>query len=81
LSYQCENPRILREDICFEKSVSVSQEKLSETVKDVNDKFGDFMQTGGGEISDFFEKITPRVGITAKEFQDLYGYSFCESSS
>ena len=25
-------------------------------MKDVNDKFGDFMQTGGGEMADFFER-------------------------
>ncbi|ENV56470.1 hypothetical protein F951_02168 [Acinetobacter soli CIP 110264] len=55
------------------KSVSVEQDKLSDIMKDVNDKFGDFMQTGGGEMKDFFEKIAPKVGVTAKEFQSLSG--------
>ncbi|OTG94988.1 phage tail protein [Acinetobacter sp. ANC 3832] len=55
------------------KSVGISQEKLGDIMKDVNDKFGDFMQTGGGEMADFFEKIAPKVGITAKEFQGLSG--------
>lgn len=55
------------------KSVSVEQDKLSDIMKDVNDKFGDFMQTGGGEMKDFFEKIAPKVGVTAKEFQGLSG--------
>lgn len=55
------------------KSVMVQQDKLSDIMKDVNDKFGDFMQTGGGEMKDFFEKIAPKVGVTAKEFQGLSG--------
>ena len=55
------------------KTVGVSQEKLGDIMKDVNDKFGDFMQTGGGEMADFFEKIAPKVGVTAKEFQGLSG--------
>lgn len=55
------------------KSVGVSQEKLGDIMKDVNDKFGDYMQTGGGEMADFFEKIAPKVGVTAKEFQGLSG--------
>ncbi|ENV57825.1 hypothetical protein F951_01198 [Acinetobacter soli CIP 110264] len=55
------------------KSVGISQEKLGDIMKDVNDKFGDFMQTGGGEMKDFFEKIAPKVGVTAKEFQGLSG--------
>lgn len=60
------------------KKVSVEQDKLSDVMKDVNDKFGDFMQTGGGEMADFFEKIAPKVGVTAKEFQGLSGPQFLE---
>lgn len=59
-------------------SVGVSQEKLGDIMKDVNDKFGDFMQTGGGEMADFFEKIAPKVGVTAKEFQGLSGPQILE---
>lgn len=55
------------------KKVNVEQDKLSDIMKDVNDKFGDFMQTGGGEMADFFEKIAPKVNVTAKEFQGLSG--------
>lgn len=60
------------------KSVMVEQDKLSDIMKDVNDKFGDFMQTGGGEMADFFEKIAPKVGVTAKEFQGLSGPQILE---
>ncbi|KAK0352189.1 hypothetical protein LTR94_021911 [Friedmanniomyces endolithicus] len=56
----------------------VEQDKLSDIMKDVNDKFGDFMQTGGGEMADFFEKIAPKVGVTAKEFQGLTGPQILE---
>ncbi|MCU4314906.1 hypothetical protein KTH46_07700 [Acinetobacter bereziniae] len=55
------------------KSVMVQQDKLSDIMKDVNDKFGEFMMTGGGEMAEFFEKIAPKVGMTAKEFQGLSG--------
>lgn len=53
--------------------VGVEQEKLSDIMKDVNDKLGDYMQTGGGEMADFFDNIAPKVGVTAKEFQGLSG--------
>ncbi|QUY35619.1 phage tail protein [Acinetobacter junii] len=58
--------------------VNVEQDKLSDVMKDVNDKFGDFMQTGGGEMADFFEKIAPKVNVTAKEFQGLSGPQILE---
>lgn len=43
----------------------ISQEKLSDILKDVNDKFGDFAATGGGPLADFFENIAPKVGLTS----------------
>lgn len=49
----------------------VSQEKLSDILKDVNDKFGDFAATGGGELKDFFENIAPKVGVTIDSFRNL----------
>ena len=55
------------------KTVGVEQDKLSDILKDVNDKVGDFMQTGAGPMADFFENIGPKVGITADMFKDLSG--------
>ncbi|KZE16228.1 hypothetical protein [Sphingomonas hankookensis] len=55
------------------KSVGVESDKLSDIYKDVNDKVGDFMATGGGEMKDFFEKIAPKVGVTAAQFKRLSG--------
>lgn len=49
----------------------VSQEKLSDILKDVNDKFGEFAATGGGELRDFFENIAPKVGVTIDSFKNL----------
>lgn len=49
----------------------ISQEKLADILKDVNDKFGDFTQTGAGPLNDFFENIAPKVGLTADAFADL----------
>lgn len=49
----------------------VDQGKLSDILKDVNDKFGDYAQTGAGPLADFFENIAPKVGLTASAFADL----------
>ena len=39
----------------------------------MNDRVGDFLQTGGGPMADFFENIAPRVGVTADQFARLSG--------
>ena len=49
----------------------IEQDKLSDILKDVNDKFGDFTQTGAGPLADFFEFIAPKIGLTAEAFADL----------
>ena len=51
----------------------VEQEKLADILKDVNDRVGEFMQTGSGEMKDFFENIAPKVGVTADQFARLSG--------
>ena len=61
-------------DLAFAaKSVGVEQDTLADILKDVNDKIGDFVQTGAGPMVDFFEKIGPMVGVTADNFKDLSG--------
>lgn len=52
---------------------NIQQDKVADVLKDVNDRIGDFMQTGGGEMADFFENIAPKVGVTADEFARLSG--------
>ena len=53
------------------KSFGVDQNKLSDILKDVNDKFGDYYTTGAGPLADFFENIAPKIGITADAFKGL----------
>lgn len=55
------------------KSVGFEQDKLGDIFKDVQDKVGDFLQTGGGPLRDFFENIAPKVGVTAENFRNLSG--------
>lgn len=55
------------------KTVGVEQDKLADILKDVNDKVGDFLNTGGGGMADFFEQIAPKVGVTAEQFKNLSG--------
>ncbi len=51
----------------------IGQDKLGDILKDVNDRIGEFQQTGGGPMKDFFEQIAPKVGLTADAFRDLSG--------
>ena len=55
------------------KSVGIEQDKLSSIFLDVNDKIGDFMQTGAGPMADFFENIAPNIGVTKDQFKNLAG--------
>ena len=55
------------------RAVGIDGEKLSDIYKDMNDRVGDFMATGGGPMADFFENIAPQVGVTADEFARLSG--------
>ena len=55
------------------QTVGIEQEKLADIYKDTGDKIGDFLQTGGGPMVDYFENIAPLVGQTAEQFRDLSG--------
>ncbi|MFG5862697.1 phage tail tape measure protein [Metapseudomonas sp. CR1201] len=55
------------------QAVGIEQDKLADIFKDVNDKVGDFLQTGGGALADFFENVAPKVGVTADQFRKLSG--------
>ncbi len=55
------------------KSVGIEQYKLGDIFKDFREKVGEFVQTGGGGMKDFFEQIAPKVGITADAFRNLSG--------
>lgn len=55
------------------RSVGVENKDLADILKDVNDRIGDFVQTGGGPMADFFEKIGPKIGVTIDQFRKLSG--------
>jgi len=55
------------------KTAGVEQDKLADILKDVNDKFGEFSVTGGGELKDFFDTVAAKVGVTADAFKNLSG--------
>lgn len=55
------------------RAVGIEQDKLADILKDVQDKVGDFLSTGGGELADFFTNIAPKVGVTAEQFRRLSG--------
>ena len=60
------------QELAFASSnFGIQQDKLSDILKDVNDKFGDYAATGAGPLADFFENIAPKVGLTADAFADL----------
>lgn len=55
------------------RTVQIEQDKLSDILKDMSDRVGDFVSTGGGPMADFFENIAPQVGVTADQFRRLSG--------
>lgn len=55
------------------KSAGVEQDKFADILKDVNDKFGEFSITGGGELKDFFDTVAKKAGVTAEAFKNLSG--------
>jgi len=55
------------------KTVGIEQDKLADIFKDTSDKVGDFLESGGGPLADFFENIAPSVGATREEFIGLTG--------
>ncbi|MEY8204888.1 MAG: hypothetical protein RPR40_07400 [Bermanella sp.] len=52
---------------------NISAEKTADILKDLTDKTGDFLATGGGEFADFFENIGSKVDLTAESFAKLSG--------
>lgn len=66
-------PELFQKWAAASQTVGVEQDKLADILKDVNDRVGDFLQTGGGPMADFFENIAPKVGVTAEQFRHLSG--------
>ncbi|MGL6475261.1 hypothetical protein ACSZNN_10055 [Aeromonas hydrophila] len=52
---------------------NVTGDQLSDMLKDVQDKLGDFSATGGGEFKDWMDNIAPKVGLTVSKLQQMAG--------
>lgn len=55
------------------KQYGIEQEKFADIIKNANEKMGAFLMTGTGPMKDFFDKIGPKVGVTAEQFKKLSG--------
>lgn len=49
------------------KTLNIDMDKTADILKDVNDKVGDFVLTGGGEFAVIFEKVIKPLGKTREE--------------
>lgn len=52
-------------------TVGVSMEQLGDILKDVNDKTGDYLSTGGGALQDYFDTIKGKITRTSDDFRGL----------
>ncbi|MGR2671856.1 transglycosylase SLT domain-containing protein [Acinetobacter soli] len=55
------------------ETAGISLESFADKLKEMQDRIGDFQETGGGPLADFFTNIAPRVGVTIQQFQKLSG--------
>lgn len=55
------------------KTAGFEMDQLGDIYKDVNDKLGEYLREGGGELQTFFEEVAPLVGVTADQFKKLSG--------
>lgn len=55
------------------ETAGISMDSFAQQMKDMQDRIGDFQQTGGGPLADFFANIAPLVGVTIDQFQKLSG--------
>lgn len=55
------------------KQYGIEQGKLSDILKDTQDRVGDFLATGGGPMADFFENVAPKINLTKDAFVGLSG--------
>lgn len=53
------------------QSVNINGDETSNILRDINDRVGDFIRTGGGEFVDIWEKILEPMGMTREELRKL----------
>lgn len=64
---------VLQRQAYATKSVGLETKDYADILLDMNDRVGDFVETGAGPMVDFFEQIAPKVGVTADQFRALSG--------
>ncbi|MBZ1392299.1 hypothetical protein [Psychrobacter pacificensis] len=67
------NAVVFQRNAAAAEKMGIEADKLAGIYQDMNDRVGDFVQTGGGPMADFFENIGPKVGVTAEQFKNLSG--------
>lgn len=63
------------------QSVGFNAQDASDALRDVNDRVGDFLATGGGEFVDTFEQILEPLGVTKEELKELGALGVLEAVS
>ena len=51
--------------------VGVSMDEYADILKDVNDKVGDYITTGGGEFADVFQQVLQPLGYTVDQLREM----------
>lgn len=55
------------------KTAGIEQDKLGDIFKDTQDKIGDYLNTGGGELTDFMKNVGKNAGLTAEKLRHMSG--------
>ncbi|WP_418141508.1 hypothetical protein NUW46_04870 [Marinobacter sp. MA] len=66
-------PREFQRGAYAVKRYGVETDKYADILKTTNERIGEFMRDGSGEMAGFFENIAPKVGVTADQFARLSG--------
>ncbi|TWH63848.1 hypothetical protein LX59_03012 [Azomonas agilis] len=53
------------------RTVGLDVEKTADILQDFNDKLGEYIQNGGGELADFFDGIASQANVTSDAFRNL----------
>jgi len=61
----------MNEQAIAASTVGVSMEQLGDILKDVNDKTGDYLSTGGGALQDYFDVIHGKINRNVDDFRGL----------
>lgn len=55
------------------RMLGIEQEELGGIFADTQERIGEFIETGAGGMIDFFEQVSPLIGVTAEQLTKLGG--------